>query len=75
MIQQDLLKPVLEAVLQLDHRYQNQFREYEQQIEELEQEVKFWKMLNLTKDERIAQLESLVDPYSSDGRSIADSDF
>lgn len=70
-----LLKPVLEAVHQMDHRYQNKFREQEQQIEELNQEVSYWKMLNRSKDERIAELESLVNPYSSDGTSIADSGF
>lgn len=70
-----LLKPVLEAVLQMDHRYQNKFREYEQQIQELEQEVSYWKMLNRSKDERIAELESLVNPYLSEGRAICNSEF
>lgn len=78
MIQQEsktLLKPVLEAVIQMDHHYQNKFREYEQQIEELKQEVSDWKMLNRSKDERIAELESLVNPYSSEGTAICNSEF
>jgi len=78
MIQQEsetLIRPVLEAVIQLVLPYQYQIQEQEQQIEELKQEVSYWKMLNRSKDERIAELESLVNPYSSDGRSIADSDF
>lgn len=78
MIQQESdtpLIPVLEAAIHLDRCYQNKIREYQQQIQELEQEVSYWKMLSRSKDERIAELECLVNPYSSDGRSIADSEF
>lgn len=63
-----LLKPVLETVIQL-------VQPYKQKIQELEQEVSYWKMLNRSKDERIAELESLVNPYSSEGTAICNSEF
>ncbi len=77
MIQHDnetLLLPALEAVVQLHQSYQNQIQELQVQIKELVAQNSHLEMLNRTKDRKIAELECLVYPWSSEGEAICNSD-
>ena len=62
-------------IQKLQEFHQYEIQELKEQIKELHLENRHLEMLNQTKDDKIAELESLVNPYSSDGRSIADSGF
>ncbi len=61
-----LLQQELDAVIQLHQNYQNQ-------IQELQEQVSYLEMVIHTMEERIAELECLQNIYSPDGDALCNS--
>jgi peptidoglycan hydrolase CwlO-like protein len=61
-----LLQQELDAVIQLHQNYQNQ-------IQELQEQVSYLEMVIHTMEERIAELECLQNLYSPDGDALCNS--
>ncbi len=69
------LEYVLEAFIRQQRSNQHEIEELKEQIKELHLENKHLEMLNQTKDDKIAELESLVYAWSSEGEAICNSDY
>lgn len=63
-----LTKEEIEIVIRLNQSYQNQIQELQSQVDKLKAENNTLKMIN-------RELQWRVDPYSSNGDAVCDSDW